>query len=49
MAKKRVMVTSFSYPPLCSRCKKKVSCKVLQSGRMVCGEKSFRHKLRRVI
>jgi len=49
MKRKRVMVTSYGCPPICSRCRKKATCKVLKSGRMVCFKKSFGHKLRRVM
>jgi len=38
MKRRKLMVTTYSYPPFCARCKKKATCKVFQSGRMVCYE-----------
>jgi len=36
MKRKKLMVTTWSYPPFCARCRKRATCKVFQNGRMVC-------------
>jgi hypothetical protein len=49
MKKKKLMVTTFSYPPFCARCGHKVTCKVLQSGTMVCYKDIGKRKIRKVL